>query len=238
MQGFTRDLLKLVKIIRQMARNGCNLRVAQYHCWKGSHGMTSRIVRLGNSLMVEIPKKLAEQAGLDEGQAVEWVAQERHSLTIVKKRVTDGLVEIEQRIARENEHEQYMLEERESAELGDLHAQSFLGVTSKDKAEAAKWLRRAAEQGDRPSMYYLGQLLVHGDGIEKDFAEGYFWLLLSASTYSLKSTKVQRARMKREYRALQPIAASLAELEREDIENRCREWLVAHKLTKCLDPKR
>lgn len=200
--------------------------------------MTTWIVRVGKSLMVEIPEKLAEQAGLDEGQAVEWIAEARHSLTIVKKTVTHGLLEIEQRIARENAREQFILEEKGRAELGDLAAQSFLGMTSKDKAEAAKWLRRAAEQGDRPSMYHLGQLFVIGDGIEKDIAEGYFWLFLSASTYSLKSTKVERARMKREYGALQHIATSLAEQEREGIENRCREWLEAHKLTRCFDPKR
>jgi antitoxin component of MazEF toxin-antitoxin module len=199
--------------------------------------MTTRIVRVGNSLMVEIPEKLAENAGLDEGQAVEWVADERHSLAIVKKTVTDGLLEIEHGIAGENAREQHTLEEKRRAELGDLNAQRFLSMISKDKVEAAKWLRRAAEQGDRPSMYDLGRLFVNGDGIEKDIAKGYFWLFLSASAYSLKSTKVERARMNEEYRALQHIATSLTEQERERIEDSCREWLNAHKLTKCFNPK-
>jgi TPR repeat protein len=187
--------------------------------------------------MVEIPEKFAAQAGLDEGQAVEWVADARHSLAIVKKTVTDGLLKIEHRIARENAREQHMLEEKRRAELGYPDAQRFLGMISKDKVEAEKWLRRAAEQGDRPSMHDLGQLFVNGDGIEKNFVEGYFWLFLSASTYSLKSTKVERARMKEEYRALQHIATNLTEQERERIENCCREWLDARKLTKCFNPK-
>ena len=104
-----------------------------------------------------------------------------------------------------------------------------LSVTFEEGTSAA-WLH------DLP-MYDLGRLFVNGDGIEKDIAEGYFWLFLSASAYSLKSTKVERARMNEEYRALQHIATSLTEQERERIEDSCREWLNAHKLTKCFNPK-
>jgi hypothetical protein len=43
--------------------------------------------------------------------------------------------------------------------------------------------------------------------------------------------------MNEEYRALQHIATSLTEQERERIEDCCREWLDAHKLTKCFNPK-
>jgi antitoxin component of MazEF toxin-antitoxin module len=48
--------------------------------------MTIWIVRVGNSLMIEISDKIAEQAGLEEGQAVKWVVNDRHSLALVKPR--------------------------------------------------------------------------------------------------------------------------------------------------------
>jgi TPR repeat protein len=187
--------------------------------------------------MVEIPEKLAEQAMLTAGQAVEWAANGVHSLSFVKKTIADGLLEIEDGIAKKNAEEKHLHDERRRAELGDLEAQHFLGMVSKDRAEAAKWLQLAAEQGDRFSMQHLGHLLLNGDGIEKNIAEGYFWLLLSVSTYSLKSTKQERARMSVERRELQLIANCLTEDERQGIEERCQGWLDAHKLTKCFDPK-
>jgi TPR repeat protein len=121
----------------------------------------------------------------------------RHSLAIVKKTVTDGLLEIEHRIGGENEREQNMLEEKRRAELGDLDAQRFLGMISKDKVEAAKWLRRATEQGDRPSMYDLGRLFVNGDGIEKDIAEGYFGSFLAPPLIVSNQQKWTRANERR-----------------------------------------
>ncbi len=56
--------------------------------------MTNWITRAGNSLMVEIPETLAQEAGLGEGQAIEWIADGGNSLAIVKKTVADGLLEI------------------------------------------------------------------------------------------------------------------------------------------------
>lgn len=198
--------------------------------------MTTRITRVGERLMVEIPEELAVQAALAADQAVKWIANGVQSITLVKKTAADGLLEIEGRIAEKNAEEERLLEVRRRAELGDPEAQLYLGMTSKNGTEAARWLRLAAEQGDRFSMRLLGSLLVSGDGIEKDFADGYFWLFLSASTYSLKSTRQERARMKEECRELHRVANSLTEEERKRIEERCRDWLAAHKLTKCWVP--
>ncbi len=199
--------------------------------------MTTWIVRVGESLMIEIPAKLAEQVGLEEGQAVEWIANDHHHLEVVKKTVSDGLLEVEQRVTRENTREQWMIEERRRAELGEVDAQSHLGMMTKNKAEAADWFRRAAEQGDRFSMSCLGHLLVAGDGIEANLAEGYFWLLLSTSSYSLKSTKHERAKMGEERRELQRISKRLTQEERACIEDRCRDWLNSHSLAQCFMPK-
>jgi hypothetical protein len=199
--------------------------------------MTIRIVRVGERLMVEIPEKLAKREALAAGQAVEWVTNGVSSISLVKKTVSDGLLEVESRIAKNTAKEEHLLSTRSRAELGDLDAQKFLGMVSEDKAEAAKWLRLAAEQGDRYSMWHLGYMLINGDRVEKNTADGYFWLLLSASTYSLKSTKQERAGMNEECRKLQKIAEGLTEEERKRIEEHCRDWLEVHKLTECFKPK-
>jgi len=199
--------------------------------------MTTRIVRVGERLMVEIPEKLAEREVLAAGQAVEWVTNGVSSISLVKKTVSDGLFEVESRIAKNTADDEDLLKPRSRAELGDPDAQQFLGMVSEDKAEAAKWLRLAAEQGDRFSMRHLGYMLVNGDGVEKNNADGYFWLLLSASTYSLKSTKQERAGMNKECRELQKIAKGLTDEERKHIEEHCREWLEVHKLTECFKPE-
>jgi antitoxin component of MazEF toxin-antitoxin module len=47
--------------------------------------MTTRIVRVGNTLTVEIPEELATQASITAGEAVEWVASGPGRLALVKK---------------------------------------------------------------------------------------------------------------------------------------------------------
>jgi antitoxin component of MazEF toxin-antitoxin module len=46
--------------------------------------MTTRIVRVGNTLTVEIPEKLAAEASLPVGEPVEWVPNGRGSIALVK----------------------------------------------------------------------------------------------------------------------------------------------------------
>jgi len=47
--------------------------------------MTTRIVRVGNTLTVEIPEELVAQAALPVGEPVEWVANGAGSIALVKK---------------------------------------------------------------------------------------------------------------------------------------------------------
>ena len=47
--------------------------------------MTTQIVRVGNTLTVEIPEELVAQASLPVGEPVEWVASGSGSITLVKK---------------------------------------------------------------------------------------------------------------------------------------------------------
>jgi antitoxin component of MazEF toxin-antitoxin module len=46
--------------------------------------MTTKITRVGNTLTVEVPEALVEQASLPVGEPVEWVANGDGSIALVK----------------------------------------------------------------------------------------------------------------------------------------------------------
>ena len=52
--------------------------------------MATRITRVGNTLTVEIPEDLAQQASLSAGEAVEWVPNGTGSLALVKKATAEA----------------------------------------------------------------------------------------------------------------------------------------------------
>ena len=52
---------------------------------------------------------------------------------------------------------------------------------SQNFAEAAKWLRLAAEQGRVAAQDSLGGLYVSGRGVPKDYVVAYMWFSLSAA---------------------------------------------------------
>jgi antitoxin component of MazEF toxin-antitoxin module len=53
--------------------------------------MTTRIVRVGNTLTVEIPEELVTQAALPVGEPVEWVSNGNGSITLVKQSTSTHL---------------------------------------------------------------------------------------------------------------------------------------------------
>lgn len=63
--------------------------------------MTTRIVRVGNTLSVEIPEELVAQAALPVGEPVEWVANGNGSISLVSldslehRHIRAGLAELE-----------------------------------------------------------------------------------------------------------------------------------------------
>ena len=68
------------------------------------------------------------------------------------------------------------------ARQGDAAAQFYLGImyenglgVARDRAEAAKWYRRAAEQGHANAQFHLGAMYVHGMGVARDRAEAAKW---------------------------------------------------------------
>ncbi len=73
------------------------------------------------------------------------------------------------------------------AEKGNPEAQHQLGLrhysddgTSKDFAEGAKWLLRAAGQGHTDAQFRLGAMYWFGNGVPKNYEEAYFWSILAA----------------------------------------------------------
>lgn len=63
--------------------------------------MTTRIVRIGNTLTVEIPEELVAQASLQVGEPVEWVANGDGTISLVSpdsrehRQIRAGLAELE-----------------------------------------------------------------------------------------------------------------------------------------------
>ena len=61
---------------------------------------------------------------------------------------------------------------RTQANLGFMYA---TGEGIADDAEAVRWWRRAAEQGDARAQYSLGAMYANGKGIAEDDAEAVRW---------------------------------------------------------------
>jgi antitoxin component of MazEF toxin-antitoxin module len=54
--------------------------------------MTTQIVRVGNTLTVEIPEELVAQASLPVGEPVEWVSNGSGSITLIKPSGRSSLI--------------------------------------------------------------------------------------------------------------------------------------------------
>ena len=70
-----------------------------------------------------------------------------------------------------------------------MRAQRFLGAifyygrgVTQDYAEAAKWYKKAAEQGDSDTQNILGAMYERGKGMPKDFVEAYKWFSVSGES--------------------------------------------------------
>ena len=54
--------------------------------------------------------------------------------------------------------------------------QALLLASQGDSVKAAGLFLQAAEQGNRPSQYFLGLMYARGDGVEKDLNKAFAWL--------------------------------------------------------------
>jgi S1-C subfamily serine protease len=52
---------------------------------------------------------------------------------------------------------------------------------AKDKQEAARWFRKAAEKGVAEAQYNLGVMSLKGDGAPQDYTAAYMWFNLAAA---------------------------------------------------------
>jgi hypothetical protein len=50
-----------------------------------------------------------------------------------------------------------------------------------DHVEAAKWFRKAAEQGNAGAQYNLATAYANGEGVSKDYVQAYMWFMLAAA---------------------------------------------------------
>jgi uncharacterized protein len=77
------------------------------------------------------------------------------------------------------------------AEEGNPDAQRLLGSiyyyaedgrgAAQDFAEAAKWWRRAANQGITVAQSNLGYMYAHGQGVPQDYVQAYLWFSVAAA---------------------------------------------------------
>jgi TPR repeat protein len=83
----------------------------------------------------------------------------------------------------------------------------------RDYAEAAKWARKAADQGYASAQAYLGIMYWNGQGVPQDAVQAYMWLNLAAA-------QEPDAVGKRDVAASQMTADEIAEAQRL-----AREWM-------------
>ncbi len=62
-----------------------------------------------------------------------------------------------------------------------LAASTGVRYVRQDNAEAARWYRKAADQGDSLAQYELGQMYVDGEGVPQDYVQAHMWFNLAAS---------------------------------------------------------
>ena len=61
------------------------------------------------------------------------------------------------------------------------HMYRFGDGVPKDAAEAAKWYRRAAEQGHAGAQFGLADMYHDGEGVPKNYLRAHVWMNLAAS---------------------------------------------------------
>ena len=81
-----------------------------------------------------------------------------------------------------------------------------------DSAEAARWFRRAADQGDATAQQNLGVMYANGEGVPREFVAAHMWLNVAAAqaTGATRASALQG----RDVVAQQLTADQIAEAER------------------------
>jgi TPR repeat protein len=90
---------------------------------------------------------------------------------------------------------------------------------SQDYAQAAKWYRIAAEQGEAKAQARLGSLYCRGLGVPQSYAEAYFWESLAAAG-AKQHRRASLVEIREEY------ASKLSPDELSEVQARVSQWLV------------
>jgi TPR repeat protein len=91
----------------------------------------------------------------------------------------------------------------DAAAMGKLSACYFAGEgVARSAFAGVKWLRAAAEAGDRGAARLLAMRLAEGDDISRDPTEAYLWLIVGTEGFGQGLWEVKRA----EYRAKVPFS--------------------------------
>jgi hypothetical protein len=86
-----------------------------------------------------------------------------------------------------------------------------------DDAEAVRWYRLAADQGDALAQTNLGFMYAHGDGVPPDLVFAYMWFSLSADQGNETAQSNE-----------QIIGQYLTREQFAEAQRRFREWIAEH----------
>ena len=86
--------------------------------------------------------------------------------------------------------------------------------TGQSHEEAAKWFRKAAQQGVKQAQFQLAELYMRGRGVPKDYEYAYAWYRTSAESQHSKSAD-----------ALTAARENLSEQELEEAEKLARKFI-------------
>ncbi|MGE5088753.1 MAG: tetratricopeptide repeat protein, partial [Candidatus Levyibacteriota bacterium] len=92
-----------------------------------------------------------------------------------------------------------------------------IGVDKSD-ADAAKWFRRAADQGMPFAQLNLGLLYAAGNGVPKDSVEAFKWLQIAFRGLPAGGARMDVAH------AMQDVGAKLTSDQLDEAKQRAREW--------------
>jgi len=88
-------------------------------------------------------------------------------------------------------------------------------------AEAARWYRKAAEQGDVDATRILGLAYYLGKGVPQDLVQSYFW-------FSLAASRATGDEYRQASEAKDRVAKELTPEKLKEAQRRVREWEKSH----------
>src|SRR4029077_12512676 len=89
-----------------------------------------------------------------------------------------------------------------------------------DYAEAAKWYRKAADQGFAEAQSNLGAMYAKGQGVPQDYVEAYKWFDLAAARFAASDAALRDGVVSDRER----IAAGMTRAQIAEAQRLAREW--------------